>query len=80
MIKLDYVLGFLFIVKSKERRKNGMCENCMYLEYDEATKEEVCSVAPIMDEDDFARMSYYQSKRCPYYKIGDEYTLVRKQN
>lgn len=57
-----------------------MCEDCMHLEYDEATKEYVCSVAPIMDEDDMARMSYYLSKRCPYYKIGDEYTIVRKQN
>ncbi|ADZ81895.1 DUF6472 family protein [Cellulosilyticum sp. ST5] len=57
-----------------------MCEDCMHLEYDEATKEYVCSVAPIMDEDDMARMSYYPSKRCPYYKIGDEYTIVRKQN
>lgn len=52
----------------------------MYLEYDEETKLDVCSVAPIMDEDDLARMSYHHSKRCPYYKRGDEYTLVRKQN
>lgn len=57
-----------------------MCENCMYLEYDEEMKEYVCSVAPIMDEDDYARMAYQPSKRCAYFKIGDEYTLVRKQN
>lgn len=57
-----------------------MCENCMYLEYDEEMKDYVCSVAPIMDEDDLARMSYHRQKRCPYYKVGDEYTLVRKQN
>ena len=56
-----------------------MCENCMYLEYDEATKQYVCSIEYIMDEDDRARMNYYPNKRCPYYKIGDEYTLVRKQ-
>lgn len=57
-----------------------MCENCMYLEYDEEMKEYVCSVAPIMDEDDYARMTYHPSKRCAYFKIGDEYSLVRKQN
>lgn len=57
-----------------------MCDNCMYLEYDEAKDQYFCSIAPIMDEDDLAKMSYYYSKGCPYYKIGDEYTLVRKQN
>lgn len=57
-----------------------MCENCMHLEYDEATNEYVCGVGPSMDEDDFARMSYHPRKQCPYYKIGDEYTIVRKQN
>ncbi len=57
-----------------------MCENCMYLEYDDNLEEYVCSIQGIMDEDDLARMSYSPNKRCPYYKIGDEYTLVRKQN
>ena len=57
-----------------------MCDNCMHLEYDEARDQYFCSVAPVMDEDDFAKMSYHYSKCCPYYKIGDEYTLVRKQN
>ena len=57
-----------------------MCENCMYLEYDDEIKQEVCSINYIMDEADFVRMSYHHSKRCPYYKVGDEYTLVRKQN
>ena len=56
-----------------------MCENCMYLEYDEVTKQYVCGIEYVMDEDDIARMNYHPSKRCPYYKIGDEYTLVRKQ-
>ena len=45
-----------------------MCEDCMYLEYDEATKQYICSIEYIMDEDDLARMNGYYSKRCPYYK------------
>lgn len=57
-----------------------MCEDCMNLEFDEETKEYVCSINYVMDEDDFARMSYYRAKHCPYYKVGDEYTIVRKQN
>lgn len=57
-----------------------MCENCMHLEYDDTIKEYVCAVSSIMDEDDLARMSYSKSKQCPYFRLGDEYTLVRKQN
>ncbi|MEG0353996.1 MAG: DUF6472 family protein, partial [Cellulosilyticaceae bacterium] len=48
--------------------------------YDEVTRQYVCSIDFMMDEDDFARMSYQPTKQCPYFKIGDEYTLVRKQN
>lgn len=57
-----------------------MCENCMNLEYDEELREYVCTVSVIMDEDDYARMNYHPQKQCPYFKIGDEYTIVRKQN
>lgn len=56
-----------------------MCENCMHLEYDDELGEYVCTVSVIMDEDDYARMSYYKSDRCAHFKIGDEYTLIRKQ-
>lgn len=56
-----------------------MCEDCMYLEYDEQSKQHVCSIDYMIDEDDLARVSYYQSMKCPYYKVGDEYTIVRKQ-
>lgn len=56
-----------------------MCENCMYLEYDDEAKQEVCTIDYLIDEDDFVRMSYSRSKRCPYYKVGDEYTTVHKQ-
>ncbi|MGL5675629.1 MAG: DUF6472 family protein [Cellulosilyticaceae bacterium] len=57
-----------------------MCEQCMHLIYDEEMDDYVCSMAPAMDEDDFGRMNYGYQKQCPYYKVGDEYTLVRKQN
>lgn len=57
-----------------------MCENCMNLEYDETMKQYVCGIDYMIDEDDLAKMSYYRNKRCPYYKIGDEYTIVHKQN
>lgn len=57
-----------------------MCENCMYLEFDPELNIDVCTIDFAMDEDDLAKMAYHPRKRCPYYKIGDEYTIVRKQN
>ena len=52
----------------------------MHLEYDEASQQYVCSIDFMIDEDDLAKMSYHPSKQCPYYKVGDEYTWIRKQN
>lgn len=52
----------------------------MYLEYDEEVQDYICSVAPIMDEDDLSRIAYQAKNQCPYYRLGDEYTIVRKQN
>ncbi len=59
-----------------------MCKDCMYLVYDEEMKDYVCEATVAMDEDDYYD-SYYGSgyrKKCPYYKVGDEYDLVKKQN
>ncbi len=58
-----------------------MCENCMYAEYDVIIEQYMCTIDFIIDEDDFVRISYNKinSNYCPYYKIGDEYTIVHKQ-
>lgn len=52
------------------------CETCMYFEYDELTGDGICNAQ--LDEDEFYRLS--QHKKCPYYRDGDDYALVRKQN
>ena len=55
------------------------CETCMYFEYDEELEDEVC-VAPV-DMDDLARLIESRNRpACPFYRPGDEYTIVRKQN
>ena len=54
------------------------CEYCMFYEYDDELEEYACTVG--FDEDEYARfMSSYHSE-CPYFRFGDEYTIVRKQN
>ena len=53
------------------------CENCLYNSYDDEAGENYCTAA--VDEDDLARMSYKKSKACPFYRGGNEYSIVRKQ-
>lgn len=55
----------------------GTCEDCVYNVYDEEQDAWFCDVR--MDEDEFYRV-FSQRARCPYYRCGDEYELVRHQN
>ena len=53
------------------------CDYCAYNAYDEETEEYYCSVN--LDEDDMARFMSHKYKSCPYFKNGDEYSVVRHQ-
>ncbi|MBO4506161.1 MAG: hypothetical protein J5712_05825 [Lachnospiraceae bacterium] len=61
-------------------RKNPVvsCDDCMYYEYDEEYEEYYCAQANL-DEDDCARMAEDPHYTCPFYRRGNEYTIVRKQ-
>ena len=55
------------------------CDQCINYIYDEEYDEYCCSVD--MDEDDYGRMLSSNNKdQCPYFRFGDEYSIVRKQN
>ncbi len=54
------------------------CEECLYYEYDDEYEEYLCS-AP-MDMDEEADLLQNGARECPFYRPGDEYTVVRKQN
>ena len=54
---------------------NPSCETCMNYVYDEEYDDYVC-IANI-DEDEYYR--YIQNNRCPYFRFGDDYTIVKKQ-
>ncbi len=59
-------------------KKMNRCDDCMYFYYDEDYEDYVCGAD--MDEDDYARMMQRgDSAGCPYWKTGDEYTVVRHQ-
>ena len=54
------------------------CEECVYYAYDEEYEEYVCC-AP-MDMDEVSLLTSRGTGECPYYRPGDEYTIVKKQN
>ena len=54
------------------------CEECVYYAYDEEFDEYVCG-AP-MDMDDAELLLQGKTRGCPFFTLGDEYTVVRKQN
>lgn len=53
------------------------CNTCTYYEYDEEFEEYFCSAN--MDEDDVMRL-YTAKGDCPFFRLDDEYAVVRKQN
>lgn len=57
------------------------CEYCLYYAYDEESGEYVCDA--VMDEDEYEKQfsaPHGTSARCPCFRAGDEYTIVRRQN
>ncbi len=54
------------------------CDFCINYEYDEEYDCYSCIID--MDEDDLERLNYFSHRGCPYFRPGDEYTIVRKQN
>jgi hypothetical protein len=57
--------------------KKNQCDYCLYLAYDEATDEYYCSMN--IDQDDYEKLSYSYYNGCPGFRMGDDYTIVRKQ-
>ena len=56
-----------------------ICDMCQNYCYDEEYDEYYCDIN--LDEDEYLRfLSTVTETKCPYFKNGDEYTIVRKQN
>ena len=53
------------------------CEFCMYYTYDEDYLCYICEKD--LDSDELERFYPDNNRECPYYRPGDEYTIVRKQ-
>lgn len=53
------------------------CEVCMNYFYDE--EYECYSCAMELDEDEYRQFIGDTFRNCPYFRPGDDYTIVRKQ-
>ena len=58
------------------KRKN--CEHCVNYQYDEYYDSYTCEAD--LDEDEMGRFLTSTVENCPYFRLDDEYGLVRKQN
>lgn len=58
-------------------KQENQCEMCMYLDYDEELDEHYCSMS--LDQDDMEKMTYSNKASCPYFRMGNDYTIVKKQ-
>ena len=54
------------------------CEECENYEYDEESDSYLCIMD--LDMDDFERIMMSDRGHCPYYRVRDDYRIVRKQN
>ncbi len=53
------------------------CEECEYYAYDDDNEEYVCTKE--MDEDDYSVLIRGGFENCPFFRDGDEYSVVRHQ-
>lgn len=54
------------------------CDLCMNYYYDEEYDCYACAIN--LDQDELERFMSYTEFNCPYFRQGDDYTIVRKQN
>ncbi|MCI7813848.1 MAG: DUF6472 family protein [Lachnospiraceae bacterium] len=58
-------------------KKKTNCECCVYYVYDEEYGCYTCESD--LDEDEMSRFLSDTFSYCPYFRLGDEYRIVRKQ-
>ena len=59
------------------KKRQTDCDSCLYYYYDEEYDCYCCDVN--LDEDELAGFLRDETYHCPWYKMGDEYSIVRKQ-
>lgn len=60
------------------KKAKTRCEECAYFAYDDYCDCYVCEMS--LDEDEMLKFMQSSFDNCPYYRHGDDYAVVRKQN
>ena len=60
------------------KHKRTSCDECAYYIYDEEYESYFCDMS--LDEDEMMRFLSSPNYRCPYFRLDDEYGVVKKQN
>ncbi len=63
--------------KTSCRKETSSCETCENYCYDDDLGYYVCEAE--LDEDEMAHFLSCREFACPYYRLNDEYRIVRKQ-
>ena len=53
------------------------CDDCMNFAYDDEMETYVCEMD--LDEDEMYKFIRNSFNDCPYFRMGDDYTIVKKQ-
>lgn len=53
------------------------CEDCLNRFYDEEYEEYCCSIN--LDQDEISGLYTNPDMPCPFFRFGDDYTIVKKQ-
>lgn len=55
----------------------NQCEQCLNYSYDMEVDEYYCAFH--FDQDEYEKLLYSKRVSCPYFRAGNEYTIVKKQ-
>ncbi len=56
----------------------SQCENCANYYFDDESEEYCCDIN--LNQHEIMRFLTNKNYHCPYFRLDDEYGLVRKQN
>lgn len=56
----------------------SQCESCANYYFDDELEEYCCDIS--LDEDEMMRFLTSSNYHCPYFRLDDEYGVVKKQN
>ncbi len=65
------------MMTGKKKKTVTSCDICMYYSYDDEYDCYTCEID--LDEDEMWRFMSDHDYACPYFRMGNEYTIVHKQ-